>query len=88
MDTAGAGSYKLAMTMEILPRLAIIGAFVIIVASLASALYHLSRSGDSQKLARALTVRIGLSVVLFVLLMLAWRFGLIVPHGMGPRVVH
>jgi hypothetical protein len=33
---------------------------------------------------RALTLRIGLSVVLFVLLMLAWYFGLISPHGLNP----
>jgi len=33
---------------------------------------------------RALTWRIGLSVALFVLLMLAWYFGLIAPHGIDP----
>jgi hypothetical protein len=32
---------------------------------------------------RSLTLRIGLSVALFVLLMLAWRFGLIHPHGLA-----
>jgi hypothetical protein len=31
----------------------------------------------------SLTVRIALSVVLFLLLMLAWRFGLIHPHGVA-----
>jgi hypothetical protein len=31
-------------------------------------------------MARALTVRIGLSVVLFILLMLAWWMGYISPH--------
>jgi NADH:ubiquinone oxidoreductase subunit 6 (subunit J) len=58
-----------------------------IVASLGSALMHLSRGGggneeESRKLSRALTVRIALSLVLFLLLMLAWRVGLIAPHGM------
>ena len=31
----------------------------------------------------ALTVRIALSVLLFVLLFVAWKNGLIVPHGIG-----
>ena len=55
---------------------------VAIVASLFSGLFHLSRGGadDSRKLARALTLRITLSLLLFVLLMLAWYFGLISPH--------
>jgi hypothetical protein len=35
-------------------------------------------------MARALTWRIGLSVVLFLLLMLAWHFGLISPHDVQP----
>jgi len=57
--------------------------FLAIVASLGSALFHLSRSGgDSKKMARALTLRVGLSVGLFVLLMLAWATGLISPHGL------
>ena len=53
-----------------------------IVVSLGTGLYHLgSGKGDSQKLLRALTVRITLSVILFVLLLLAWRAGLIRPRG-------
>jgi hypothetical protein len=55
-----------------------------IVVSLGSGLFHLSRGTkeDSAKLARALTVRITLSLALFALLMLAWYFGLISPHGL------
>ena len=57
-----------------------------IVVSLGVALYHLaSGQGDSRKLVRSLTVRIGLSVALFVLLMLAWWLGLIHPHGLANR---
>jgi cytochrome bd-type quinol oxidase subunit 2 len=53
-----------------------------IVASLGVALYQLaSGRGDSGNMLRSLTVRIALSVALFVLLMLAWRMGLISPHG-------
>jgi hypothetical protein len=56
-----------------------------IVASLGSGLFHLSRGRpeDSQKLARALSIRIGISLALFALLMLAWHFGLIEPHGLN-----
>jgi hypothetical protein len=62
-------------------RIVVIGMLVAIVASLGSALYHLTRGEASDQLVRALTVRIGLSVALFVLLMVAWYAGLIRPHG-------
>jgi hypothetical protein len=64
-------------------RLVIILMLLAIVASLGTALYHLSTGGgDSRKMLGSLTLRVGLSVGLFLLLMLAWRFGLIRPHGM------
>jgi hypothetical protein len=66
-------------------RLLILALLTAIVISLGVALYHLgSGKGDSSKLLRALTVRITLSLILFVLLLLAWRTGLIVPHGIQP----
>lgn len=68
--------------MAILIRLLVIGALIAIVASLGSALFHLTRGGDSQKLVRALTIRVGLSLALFALLMIAWYFGLISPHAL------
>ncbi len=54
----------------------------LIVMSLGKALFHLSSAqpGDSRKMARALTWRIGLSLGLFVLLLLAYREGWIEPH--------
>jgi H+/Cl- antiporter ClcA len=73
--------------MEELIRIIVIVVFLGILVSLGSALYHLTRGGtertleDSRKMARALTVRIGLSILLFLLLMLAWWAGLIEPHG-------
>jgi hypothetical protein len=63
-------------------RIIVVGMLIAIVASLGSALYHLTRGEASDKLVRALTVRIGLSVALFVLLMVAWYAGLIRPHGL------
>lgn len=69
--------------MEIIIRLLIFGALLAIVVSLGSALFHLSRKGgDPRRLARDLTIRVGLSVALFLLLMLAWHLGLIKPHGL------
>ncbi len=56
---------------------------VAIVASLGSALFHLTRSGgDSRRMFRSLALRVGLSVGLFILLMIAWATGLIAPHGL------
>ena len=65
-------------------RLVVFLVLASIVVSLGVALYHLATGrGESGKLLRSLTVRIGLSVALFVVLMLAWRFGLIQPHGLA-----
>ena len=56
--------------------------FIGILASLGSALVHLVRGrGRSDRTARALTIRIGLSFGLFVLLFLLYFAGLIQPHG-------
>ncbi len=54
---------------------------LLIVASLGKALYYLSSSkpGDSGKMVKALTWRIGLSVGLFVLLIVAYYAGWIEP---------
>jgi hypothetical protein len=77
----GAGSIKWA-SMDVIKILIIVTLFAIVF-SLGSALFHLSRGkGDSRKMARMLTIRIGLSVALFILLMLAWYNGLITPHGL------
>jgi hypothetical protein len=53
-----------------------------IVLSLGSGLFHLARQneGRSRRMVNALTVRIALSVALFVLLFIAWYAGLITPH--------
>jgi cytochrome bd-type quinol oxidase subunit 2 len=56
-----------------------------IVASLGNALFHLSSGkGDSRKMVRALTIRVGLSVGLFLVLIGAWAMGIISPHGIQP----
>jgi hypothetical protein len=56
--------------------------FLAIIASLGSGLFFLVKGkGDSKGMAKALTVRISLSVALFMLLFAAWAAGLIQPHG-------
>jgi hypothetical protein len=56
---------------------------IVIVVSLGQALYAMSSGPqNSGRMLKALTVRISVSVGLFIALMLAWHFGLIEPHGM------
>lgn len=65
-------------------KLLIIACLLAIVASLGSGLFYLVKDkGGSSKMAKALTVRIALSVALFVLLFIAWQQGLIEPHAIG-----
>ena len=69
--------------MELL-KIAIFVVLAAIVLSLGSALYHLATGkGDSNMMMRSLTVRISLSVLLFILIMVGWKVGLIHPHGIG-----
>jgi hypothetical protein len=65
-------------------KVAIFVILAAIVLSLGTALFHLATGkGDSTRMVRSLTVRICLSVLLFALLMAAWRMGVIQPHGIG-----
>jgi hypothetical protein len=62
-------------------------AFVAILGSLACALYFMMKDGTDGKaktsnMARALAIRVGLSVLLFLCILLAWKFGLIQPTGL------
>jgi len=58
--------------------------FVAILASLGVALVALFRRGrNEQTLLRALTIRVGLSVLFFLLLLLGWYLGILEPHGLG-----
>lgn len=60
----------------------IIACLLLIVLSMASGLFYLvSDKGESKKMVTALSIRVGLSVLLFALLLIAWSQGLIKPHG-------
>lgn len=54
----------------------------IIIGSLFSGLFYLVKDkGTSERTVKALTVRISLSVLLFVILMVGYATGLLQPHG-------
>ncbi len=60
-------------------------ALAAIVFSLGLALWRLiGDRGDSERTVRALSFRIGLSLVLFLLLVLGMLTGVVVPHGVAP----
>lgn len=67
-------------------KLIVILLFAAILVSLGVALKGLFRRDQESpdRMVRALTVRIALSVVAFLLLLLAWYAGLIAPHGVAP----
>jgi len=59
-------------------RYLVIAVLVLILASLASAAYFMLHDrGDSKRMVKALALRVGLSVALFVFLMAGYYFGLI-----------
>jgi hypothetical protein len=65
-------------------KLIIVVTLLAILLSLGVALFHMtSGKGDSSKMLKALTWRIGLSVALFVILAVAGHEGWINPHGFG-----
>ena len=69
--------------MKILIALAFVG----IIGSLASALVFMMKDGRDGKpktsnMARALTLRVGFSVLLFLCILLAWKLGYIQPTGL------
>ncbi len=64
----------------------VIIAFVAIFASLGTALYFMmrggrSKPGTSKNMAWALAARVGVSVLLFVCILIAWKLGYIHPTG-------
>lgn len=65
----------------------IVVAFVAILASLGAALYFMMNDGrdgkrKSSRMAWALALRVGLSVLLFACVLLAWQLGYLKPTGL------
>jgi branched-subunit amino acid transport protein AzlD len=66
--------------MKIIVALAFIG----ILGSLASALFFLMRDkGRSNRTVQALAMRVGLSIALFLFILVAYKLGYIQPKGIG-----
>jgi hypothetical protein len=66
-------------------KLLVIVVLLAILASLGWGLFFLVNDQDnSGRVLRALTIRISLSVALFLLLFVAWYAGWIQPHGITP----
>lgn len=67
-----------------LKTLLIIGFLLVILWNLGAGLYYmLVDKGQTKRTVKALTWRIGLSVALFLLVVLAIYMGWITPHGVG-----
>lgn len=63
-------------------KIIIIFAMIFIVGALASSLIFLIRDpGNSKRTVKALTIRISISLSLFIFLLVAFKLGLITPHG-------
>ncbi|MEA3394975.1 MAG: twin transmembrane helix small protein [Pseudomonadota bacterium] len=61
-------------------------AFLAIIASLGSALFFMMKDGrdgkpKSNNMARALALRVGFSILVFVCILIAWKLGYIQPTG-------
>jgi hypothetical protein len=68
--------------MTIVIKTLIVALLVFVVFSLGSALYFLMRDpSQSTRVVKALSWRIGLSILLFLLLMAAFMLGWITPHS-------
>jgi len=64
-------------------KIAIVSILLFIIISLGVALFaFVKKDRDSDKMIKALTYRIALSIGLLVLIMIGAQFGLISPHGM------
>lgn len=66
----------------------VILAFLAIIGSLGTALFFMMKNNAdgksrSNNMARALAMRVGLSIVLFVCILLAWKLGYIHPTGIA-----
>jgi len=57
-------------------------AFILIIGSLASAVFFLLRGkGGDPRMVRALGMRVGFSILLFLIILVIWKLGYIHPTG-------
>jgi hypothetical protein len=64
-------------------KIVILSLLLVVLVSLGSALVAMARGDKSDKMLKALTWRIGLSVCIFILLLIGQAMGFITPHGLS-----
>ena len=64
-------------------KIVILSLLVIVLISLASALVAMTKGDKSDKMIKSLSWRIGLSVFIFILLLIGQAMGFITPHGLS-----
>ena len=63
-------------------KIFILSLLLVVIFSLGSALVAMAKGDPSDKMLKSLTWRIGLSVFIFILLLIGQATGLITPHGL------
>ncbi len=77
------------MSGPIIFKIIVVLILFVILISLASGLVFLIRDkGKSDRTVKSLTLRIVLSIALFILLFVGYTAGLIKPHGINPSETH
>ncbi len=64
-------------------KIVILSLLAVVLISLGSALAAMAKGDKSDKMLKSLTWRIGLSVAIFMLLLIGQAMGLITPHGLS-----
>jgi hypothetical protein len=64
-------------------KIVILSLLFVVLISLGSALVAMAKGDKSDKMLRSLTWRIGLSVAIFILLLIGQAMGIITPHGLS-----
>lgn len=73
-------------TPNVVMKIIVAIGFILIISSLGSALFFLMRDkGSTNRTVRALAFRVGFSITLFILLLVAHYLGYIQPTGIGLR---
>ena len=64
-------------------KIVILSLLFVVLISLGTALAAMARGDKSDKMLKSLTWRIGLSVAIFILLLIGQATGIITPHGLS-----
>lgn len=63
-------------------KVVILSLLIVVIISLVSALVAMAKGDKSDRMVKSLSWRIGLSVLIFLLLLIGQAMGLITPHGL------